>query len=51
MRKSKSSDAQITGVLRQVEGGIGLAEVCRDMRSAVRRFTNGDRNAGVWTPR
>ena len=30
MRKSKFSDAQIMGMLRQVEGGMGLAEVCRE---------------------
>ncbi len=30
MRKSRFTDAQIMGVLRQVEGGIGLAEVCRE---------------------
>jgi putative transposase len=30
MRKSKFSDAQIMGVLRLVEGGMGLAEVCRE---------------------
>jgi putative transposase len=30
MRKSKFSDAQIMGVLRQVEGGMALAEVCRE---------------------
>jgi putative transposase len=30
MRKSRFSEAQIMGVLRQVEGGIGLAEVCQE---------------------
>ena len=30
MRKSKFSDAQIMGVLRQVEGGLPLADVCRE---------------------
>jgi putative transposase len=30
MRESRFTEAQIMGVLRQVEGGIGLAEVCRE---------------------
>jgi putative transposase len=28
MRKCRFTDAQIMGVLRQVEGGLALAEVC-----------------------
>jgi Transposase len=30
MMKSRFTEAQIMGVLRQVEGGVGLAEVCRE---------------------
>ena len=30
MRKSRFTDAQIMGVLRQVEGGMALADVCRE---------------------
>ena len=29
MRKSRFSEAQIMGVLKQAEGGLGLAELCR----------------------
>lgn len=29
MRKSKCSEEQITGFLKQAEAGIGVAEICR----------------------
>jgi putative transposase len=30
MRKSRFSEAQIMGILRQAENGLALAEVCRE---------------------
>jgi putative transposase len=30
MRKSRFTEAQIMGILRQVEGGMALADVCRE---------------------
>ena len=30
MRKSRFTDTRIMGILRQVEGGLGLADVCRE---------------------
>ena len=30
MRKSRFTEAQIMGILRQVEGGLPLADVCRE---------------------
>lgn len=30
MRKSRFTDSQIMGVLRQVEGGLAVADVCRE---------------------
>jgi putative transposase len=29
MRKSRFSEAQIMGILKQAEGGLGLSELCR----------------------
>ena len=30
MRKSRFTEAQIMGILRQVQGGLALADVCRE---------------------
>ena len=30
MRKSRFGDAQIMGILRQVEGGLAVGDVCRE---------------------
>jgi putative transposase len=30
MRKSRFTEARIMGILRQVEGGLALADVCRE---------------------
>ena len=38
MRKSRFTDAQIMGVLRQVEGGMALADVCREQQISSAKF-------------
>ena len=38
MRKSRFTEAQIMGILRQVEGGLALAEVCREHAISVATF-------------
>ena len=30
MRKSRFSEAQIMGILRQAEGGLAVADLCRE---------------------
>ena len=38
MRKSKFTDSQILGVLRQVEGGLAVADVCREHTNSSATF-------------
>jgi hypothetical protein len=44
MKKSRFSEEQIIGVLKQHEAGVKTAELCRGMGSARRRSTSGSRS-------
>lgn len=43
MKKTRFTEAQIMGVLRQMEGGVPAAELCREhgMRACLRRPVTG----------
>lgn len=41
MKKSRFSEEQVTYALRLAESGTPVAEVCRQMGAATRRFTPG----------
>ena len=40
MRNSRFTDAQIMGVLRQAEGGLAVAELCREHAISAATFYN-----------
>lgn len=40
MRKSKFTEAQIVGMLKQHEGGIKMADICRENGISVSTFQN-----------
>lgn len=51
MKAIRYSDPQILSILRQAEGGVAVAELCREHGMVLPRFTNGGRSSGAWTPR
>jgi hypothetical protein len=48
MKLSRYSEPQILSILRQAEGGVPVAELCREHGIAMRRFTNGGPNTVAW---
>jgi len=64
MKTSRYTEAQIIAILRQAEGGVPVAELCREhgmrplpgrrcvhRREGMRRFTNGGRSMAEWMRR
>ncbi len=48
MRKSRFTEAQIVAALRQAEGGVAVAELCRKLEARRRRFTAGSASPAGW---
>ena len=51
MRKKTFTDAHIMQILRQVESGVPIHELCSGMAWADRLFTTGVAGMGAWTLR
>ncbi len=49
MKKSRFTEAQIMGVLRQSEGGLAVPELCREHGISSATFTSGAPGMAAWT--
>ena len=50
MKKSRFTDSQIMAILKQAEGGVTVAELCREHGISSASFISGARNMAVWMP-
>ena len=51
MKKSRFSDSQIIGVLKQEEAGVPVPELCREYGISSATFHKWRANWVAWTPR
>ena len=49
MKKSRFSEEQIIGILKQHEAGVKTADVCREHGAVQRRPLAGSRSTAAWT--
>jgi hypothetical protein len=50
MRKSKFSDSQIVRILKEVEGGRKVKEMCREHGISDATYSLGNRSLVAWRP-
>ena len=48
MKKTKFTESQIIGILKEQEQGKKVADICRDHASASQHFINGKANSPDW---
>ena len=51
MKRSRFSDEQIIGILKEHQAGLSATELCREYGVSVRRFTSGARGMAAWSCR
>jgi hypothetical protein len=49
MKKSRYTEEQLIGILKQHEAGVKTADVCREHGSARRHSMAGSRSTAGWT--
>lgn len=49
--ESQITEAQIIAILRQAEGGVPVAELCREQGMSDASFTNGGPSMAAWMRR
>lgn len=50
MKRSRFSDEEISGILKEHQAGLGAKERCIAVTGlAMRRYTSGDPSMAVWT--
>ena len=48
MQMTRYTEPQILAILRQAEGGLPVAELCRGHGMRTRRFISGGQSMAVW---
>lgn len=48
MKRSRFSEGQVIGVLKEQQAGLGAKELCRKLGLATRPSTNSGRSIAAW---